>query len=328
MYQIKQFPEDFIVKEISNLKFQESGRFTICHLKKKNYTTQRAIEAIAKFLNYSSKDISCAGNKDKYAVTEQFISIKSMSKNRLPIHLKDINLSFVGFLDNPISMGMLDKNEFIITARSVSEQEKSYLKKHLQKEKIFMPNYFGIQRFSKNNAEIGKLLLRKNYKEAIEKLIEDSDYMEKMKDILEENKSNYIGALRQIPKKLLLFYIHAYQSLLWNELLKEYQKSHEINEKLALPIYGFGIEFPNGDIEQLYEKILEKENITERDFINRQIPELSSEGTERNAFVEIEDFKILEEKEDELTLSFKLNKGSYATVAIDFLFGYDNPIIS
>lgn len=81
---------------------------------------------------------------------------------------------------------------------------------------------------------------------------------------------------------------------------------------------------------------MKQENITFRSFINRQIPEISLEGSLRDAFIEIKDLKILErlslkktnpekrrepfdEGKDFVKLSFKLPKGSYGTVAIRYL---------
>ena len=50
------------------------------------------------------------------------------------------------------------------------------------------------------------------------------------------------------------------------------------------------------------------------------MPELSSEGTERDLFIEIKDFKIREMEKDKAVVSFSLPKGSYATVVIKELF--------
>ena len=71
------------------------------------------------------------------------------------------------------------------------------------------------------------------------------------------------------------------------------------------------------------KEIMESEDINTRDFIISQIPELSSEGDERKVFSFAEEFKVTSIGEDELNggmkktvISFKLNKGAYATVFI------------
>jgi len=98
-------------------------------------------------------------------------------------------------------------------------------------------------------------------------------------------------------------------------------------KNLKLPIIGFGTEFRNKKIKEISSKILEEEEIKLRDFIVRGMPELASEGDERNMFVNAEDINFKTEK-DELNnnkkkciISFKLPKGSYATIVIKKIFG-------
>lgn len=318
MYKLKQFPEDFIVKEISNLSFKDLGKYAICLLKKRNYTTIRAIEQIARVLNKKIKDIGFAGTKDKRAITEQYISLKDVNKENIgKIKLKDIELKFVGYSDKPISLGDLERNEFIITIRNLKEKEISNLEKKI-KEKCLMPNYFGKQRFSKNNVKIGKLLLKSGFKEALKLILETNpDYKEKIEEYIKKKPNDFVGALRLMPKKLLILYVHAYQSYLWNKTLEEYLKINKKNVKIQL--IGFGIEIENKEINKIITKIMKEEGITFRTFINKQIHEISLEGSLRDAFVEIKDLKILEKGKDFLKIGFKLKKGSYATVAVDFL---------
>ena len=131
-------------------------------------------------------------------------------------------------------------------------------------------------------------------------------------------------------------YVHAYQSYLFNELLKkelmneeyfeveyavgslffpknEFDELNGIDEtKKTFPLIGFGTE---SDVE----KVLVDEGINLRDFIMKQIPELSSEGAERNAFVEVKDLKIKDINEG-YVVCFSLPAGSYATIVIKAMF--------
>ena len=75
------------------------------------------------------------------------------------------------------------------------------------------------------------------------------------------------------------------------------------------------------------KKILMKERITPRDFIIPQMPELSEEGTERNLFMFVSNLHLSNAKPDErnpqkykIVTSFSLEKGSYATELIKYLF--------
>lgn len=298
MHQIKQIPEDFTVKEISNVKVKDKGNYLYFRLKKKDWNTLDAVKRISKRLNIPIKNIGFAGSKDKKAVTEQLISIKNTKKEKIEnLEIKDIKLTFLGHGNQPITLGDLKENYFEITLRNLGDFNIKTPKKII--------NYFGEQRFSKNNIGIGKNIIKKDFKKACEILG------------LEVKNNDFIGALKTIPKRLLKMYVHAYQSFIWNETVKEI-KVEEV------PLVGFGTElseFPK--VKKIVENILEKEKINLTDFIIKQIPELSLEGDVRKVFINIKDFKILEKTKDELNkgkkkikVSFTLPKGSYGTIVI------------
>ena len=162
MYEIKKSPEDFIVREVNSITPGKQGKFAICLLKKRNYTTQRAIDHLASKLNKNISDFSFAGTKDKNAVTTQYISIKNIGKDKLNnLNLKDIEVTFLGYSNKPISLGQLEGNEFTITVYTK-------LRPVIRKT---MPNHFGEQRFSKNNIEIGRLLIKNRFREAVELIL-------------------------------------------------------------------------------------------------------------------------------------------------------------
>ncbi len=310
MHQIKQLPEDFAVKEISNVKFLDKGNYLYFKLKKKNWNTLDAAKEISKRLNLPIKNIGFAGSKDKKAITEQVISVKNTKKERIEnLKIKDIELEFLGYGDEPITLGDLEGNYFEITIRNLDSFNIKTPKKVI--------NYFGEQRFSRNNIEIGKNIIRKDFRKACE-ILE-----------LEVKNNDYIGALKTIPKRLLKMYAHAYQSFIWNETVKEITQNKIKAEEI--PLIGFGTEleeFP--EVKKIIENILERENLTLTDFIIKQIPELSLEGGTRKVFIKIKDFKILKKENDELNktkkkikISFTLPKGSYATVVVKELL---NPL--
>ena len=73
-------------------------------------------------------------------------------------------------------------------------------------------------------------------------------------------------------------------------------------------------------------KVMKKEDISERDFIIRQIPQLSMEGSKRKLFLKPHNFKSSQLEVDELNkgknkikIEFKLDKGCYATTLIKYL---------
>ena len=282
-------------------------------LKKKNYTTLKALQAIADALHIPLKEFGCAGNKDKAAVTEQVCSANGISQAGIEnLSLKDIEIKYLGKGSKPVSLGDLKGNAFDITVRDIDT---------LPKPKKQFVNYFGSQRFGINNAAVGKAIVTKDFKKAVALiLITKSIAAQAVHRALTVQPKNYIGALKNLPLRLLRLYVHAYQSSLWNELAKMHSEKNHENAKL--PVIGFGTA-PDNRLEE----ILKREGITTRDFIINEFPELSSEGTERHVFAEASELQIGRLEEDELNpgrkkvkLTFTLPPGSYATEFVKQLF--------
>ena len=246
MYKLKQIPEDFIVNEISNFEVKGKGNYSYYILRKKNYSTLRAAEHIAEKIGIPLKWIGFAGNKDKAAITSQLISIKN--KKADGISLKDIELNYLGSGDEPISLGDLEGNRFEITIRNLDDSDTEKLK--TLSGKIKFKNYFGEQRFSKNNAEIGKAIIKRDFKKAA---ILAGEGNESVKQCLDRNKTDYIGAIRTIPLKALKIYVHAYQSWIFNKIAG----TLNCDEDIKIPIVGFGTEIKDDEIGNAVKEIME-----------------------------------------------------------------------
>jgi len=310
MYKIKQKPEDFIVREISIVKPEQQGKYTYFLLKKKSYNTVRAIEHIAKVLKINPKKIGFAGNKDKIAITEQVCSVLGGNKERLEkVNLQDLEIKYLGKGNEPISLGDLEGNEFEIIVRNIEGKPEA---------KNEFVNYFGEQRFGKINVPIGKAIVKKDFKEAVKLLLSNKGPEEiKVRDYNHKNPTNYVGALKVLPLKILKLYIHSYQSWIWNKVVEKIEKKGE------LPLVGFGTIVDN----TVLADFLAEENLKPRDFIIKAIPELSAEGDTRKIITKVKDLKIEEPEEDEMNpgqkkvkIKFKLPPGSYATEFIRQLF--------
>jgi len=285
---IKQIAEDFIVKEVLKLKLCD-GPYNYYLLKKKNWNTLDVINRLTE----KGYEIGYAGLKDRNAITEQYISIH---KKKLNFTLKDCEFEFLGSGKERINQGDLQGNEFIITIR--------YLDEKLNDVKQIV-NYFGEQRFSEHNVEMGKCLVKKDFKKVCELLELDAE------------GNDFVNCLRRFGLKKLKLFVHAYQSYLWNLVAKQLVDNEGVKIGDKLPIFGFLTK------DERYEEIIKNEEITRKDFIIRPIPELSSEGSDRDIIVEVKDFKTLEFCEDELNqgkkkqvVSFYLPKGCYATIVV------------
>lgn len=320
-FKIKQIPEDFRVAEKYSLKPGKDGVYGYYNLIKTSYTTQRAIETIARRIRKRSKFFNYSGNKDKYAVTEQLISI--LHGPARDVEMKDIKLVYLGRGSERINLGTAEENTFEITVRNIDKLPKA----------IQVPNYYDDQRFGMNgnNHIIGKLLLQKKFKEACKLIPETEDH-------LIERPSDYVSALRRIPKRILRLYPHAYQSYLWNVIVsKEIQKGkHKFIEtasgKLAIPLETtknkkINIVGYDTKITKKEKEILNKEEIKQEDFKVKEIQEFDLSGESRDMLIEVKNLEISKLEEDDLntgkkkcTLKFTLPKGAYATTVIKAFF--------
>lgn len=331
-YKIKEKTADFIVTEILEISKKHNGKYAVFLLEKENMTTLLALDKISQVLGIVSKDIGFCGLKDKNAITRQYICVNSSLKNILEgVKIEGLKLHFVTFSNERLYLGQHTANKFDIVVRNLDDEKINLLKK--------IPNYFGEQRFSKQNIEIGKMLIKKDFENAAMLISSDN---KDAKEFLESNPNNYIGAIKKIKEKIITLYIHAYQGYLFNNILSSYIKSKTDNyfvckedfgdlvflkddeniEEMSFPLIGL-----DSEETEIVEKILKKENLRPRDFINRQLPFLTVEETLREGFVELKNLSVGDFLDDELnfgnkkvTVSFELPKGSYATIAIRAMF--------
>ena len=299
MYKIKQRPEDFIVEEIIELD-SKPGPYFYIKLTKKQWNTLDVVKILQERLHLKRSQIGYAGLKDKQGITTQYFSLFRVKKEKIySLKIKDITIETLHYGSKPIVLGALKANKF-----KIKLNEKPI--------KIsFIENYFGKQRFSKNNIEIGRALINHDFKKAI--------------TLINNHESNSpINELRKIDKHLLLLYISAYQSYLWNLVVSDYLKKQDSisynnltflekePENMQIPIISFDIEFKNKEIEKIYNKFLKIEKITKENFIIKSLPELISLSKERELIVKTNDFKIRKN-----VIEFTISKGSYATVVIE-----------
>ncbi|HLD88645.1 MAG TPA: tRNA pseudouridine(13) synthase TruD [Candidatus Nanoarchaeia archaeon] len=342
MHIIKQIPEDFIVKEKISLNLMDRGAYSCFLLKKRNLSTHEAVEIVADRLNVQLKNISYCGNKDRKAVAEQYISILKCRKN-FSQDFSNITLEFIGFLKEPISLGDNEGNDFEIIVRNIDDALIS------GKIGIQAPNYFDEQRFSDDNFEVGMAIIKKDFGKAVELILKNDKNKkagEKIRNILENQKNNFVEALKSVPKKQRMIYIHSVQSYIFNELaaklilmksekfkkvkysLGEFVFPEEKFENRKLPVAGFDeleIDAVDAGIESDLTALLDKIGLQRNNFIIRQIPDLSAESGWRKMFV---DAQIeISSGEDEINvgkkkclLKFFLPKGSYATIIVKKMF--------
>ncbi|MDO8556235.1 MAG: tRNA pseudouridine(13) synthase TruD [Nanoarchaeota archaeon] len=299
---LKQLPEDFIVKEIYQPVLQAQGPYICFLLKKKEWGTIEALGTLARALKIDVRSLGIAGMKDKRGITEQYVSAHHVTKEQLErITIKNITLTFLGYLEERITLGQLEGNHFDIIARDIKEQITIDPNKKIL-------NLFDYQRFGKDeaNIDIGRNLLQGNYQKVCEHLN------------LQAKGNDYLGTLRTVNRRVLRFLLSSYQSYLWNSAVQQLKEYYS-----TVPVLGFLTEL-NGEIGETYQTLLKKEGITQEHFQMRSFPELASEGNERKMYVDITNLTWEWAKDNhhnnwKCTLHFDLGKGQYATHTVKTL---------
>ncbi len=139
----KKKPEDFIVKEVSEITLDHSGSHYLYLLAKRNLTTK---EICKKY------DLSYAGMKDKLAITFQKVSSERFLGEFLEENVNGESwfiLKFLGKTKRKLKIGQLKGNMFAV---NVSGYE--------VKEILAFINYYDVQRISGNWQRGRELLLK------------------------------------------------------------------------------------------------------------------------------------------------------------------------
>lgn len=77
-------PADFMVKEILGFELSGEGEHLCVYVQKTNANTAQVASALAKWAGVANKDVSYCGLKDKFAITEQWFSIRIPTK-KMPL---------------------------------------------------------------------------------------------------------------------------------------------------------------------------------------------------------------------------------------------------
>jgi len=351
-----------------NKKTEKEGEGEFCHfvLQKKNWTTASALKEISKRLRISQKRMSSAGTKDRVALTTQLASAFAVPPSKLKtLNIKDITINGAWSASDKVRLGELLGNRFRIKVTGCKENPEGKIEKIKQELNGKFPNYYGEQRFGttrKNTHLIGEKMLKSQFEDAAMEFLANSDgeinesAKQARKELsethdfslafrnfpkhlrlersmllhLSDNPNDYINAFRKLPRSILLLFVHAFQSHLFNlevsERIREKAFTPEENEYFCeTDTYGFpdinkksdsgwlaiSIIGSESNTTERQNKLLEKFDVRKEDFNIRSIPEISSKGNFRTMFAPLKDFSFKEKE-----FNFSLPSGCYATTAL------------
>ncbi len=190
-------------------------------------------------------------------ITIADIAIEDVSR----IHVKDVEVRPVGYFRDEMSQFYLLGNRFTITVKEIvhsAPTAKRRITKTVEQLEAQggIPNFFGHQRFGTTRAIthlVGKAIVDGDFQKAAllflakpsphehpdsraarEELQSSRDFAQALRDFpkqlrferlmlhyLTENPTDFTGAFRQLPFKLQMLFVQAYQSYLFNRFLSE-----------------------------------------------------------------------------------------------------------
>ncbi len=264
--QLKASPEDFLVVEDLGFEPDGEGEHILVRILKNGCNTRFVADALAKFLKIHAREVSFAGQKDKHAVTEQWLCAR-VPGNTMP-DLSQFQLEGCQVLEyarhkRKLRLGALKGNQFTLVLREVSGRDD--VERRLQAiAERGVPNYFGAQRFG-----IGG--------------------------------SNLLGALRWAEsgapvrdRNKRSFWLSAARSALFNQIVSERLKKPDFNQVVdgdALQLAGRGSWFVATDEEQA---VLQARVDARELMITAALPGSGDWGTQRTA-LEFEQTVLAEE---------------------------------
>ncbi len=145
--------EDFVVIEQSKPPPRQQGPYCVATITSTNWETNHLVESLSSQLRISRNAIAFAGTKDKRAITTQLMSFRAPVESVQAIALRDVTISDVYPVANPLHLGALLGNTFRLTVSGVTLAPRRRLEGVLAdtleqlRDNDGAPNFFGIQRF-------------------------------------------------------------------------------------------------------------------------------------------------------------------------------------
>lgn len=158
---LKVEPHDFVVDEAMAFEPAGSGEHALLRLEKINRTTAEVAEHLARIHRIAPLDVGYAGMKDKRAVTRQWFSLRGVeSVSSTAIESAGLRVLDTNRHTRKLRRGEIAANRFQITLRDVASNERPTVKRLTdaldELKEQGAPNYFGGQRFGRDNLSVAR----------------------------------------------------------------------------------------------------------------------------------------------------------------------------
>ena len=257
---LRKTPEDFVVDEISVLPpAADDGKYVIARVWHRNWEANRLVRRLGSNLHVSRSRIGFAGTKDGRSVSTQLMSFDATIEQVRSLAIPDVKIMEAYTARRMISIGDLVGNRFEIKVSDIDPtvDAKAIADKVAARLDAAggFPNFFGVQRFGSIRPithMIGRDLVKGDIEGAVMRYVanplgdgsdvdtarrnlqETRDFERAFREYpmkltfermmiehLRERTEDFIGALRRLPSNLLMMFVHAYQSYLFNQTLSE-----------------------------------------------------------------------------------------------------------
>jgi tRNA pseudouridine13 synthase len=262
------------------------GLFTAVVIRSRNWETNRLVRALAKRLRCSRRKVTFAGTKDKRAVTTQLFVVQVPVDYVRGLSISDVEVLDAFPTKESLRIGDLYGNRFSIVLREFTPELAEALERcHDIRASVLeeggFPNFFGVQRFGAVRPVthlIGRHMARGEPEKAVGewlctpaelegeemtearlRLAKGRDYAEALRcfpkylsfektllNHLVKQPDDYTGALGRLPQNLLMMFVHAYQSYLFNRIVSERMRAglplnEPVEGDLVLKLDKFGL---------------------------------------------------------------------------------------
>ena len=191
---IRQQPEHFQVKEQLSFELEGQGQHVYLSIEKRGLNTNDVAISLARFAGVKQLAVGYAGLKDRHAVTLQWFSVDLAGKAEpdwAELNSENVRVVEVIRHSRKLKRGAVRSNHFQITLDEFNGEQEALIKRFELVQQQGVPNYFGEQRFGRNDA---------NLKQA-EKLLK--------------------GEIKHIKRHLRGIYLSAVRSYLFNQVLSQ-----------------------------------------------------------------------------------------------------------
>ena len=315
---IKVDPEDFLVDEIPAYEFNGEGEHAYLHVQKRLQTTEEIVTILKGIFGCHDRDIGYAGKKDKFAVTQQYFSVKQpwhrdLSEIQKQIEdASDIKILAMHKHINKLKLGHLKGNRFKIILRDYSSDVHiDTLMKQITEQGVM--NYVSSQRFGHDHKTLAiayDLMAGKTIKKRWLRQLALSAWQSALFNIyldlrLESNNYN------ELLKGDVALKLENDAPFIVEDAALEQNRFDTRDIVYSGPFFGYKMKAAEYDAATLEAAIID-----EFDVDLELLKNVDLVGERRPAIIYPGEFEY-KLTGDVLELSFSLRKGAYATTVIE-----------